>query len=222
MANNKNNNKKTLTQEQIRQETTKFSHPSMEEHLTRQINLPSAYNKDRIIAMVRDPWWVFAYWEITPENENSVRNKIRQAGHNFDRSVLRIYDITGVPNFDGSNAKGYFDISLKDLARNWYIDVGAPAKRWCIEIGMVSKEGGFYALARSNIISTPRFGMSDVLDAEWMLSDEEYYWLFGVSGGFGIGKSSMEMKELFKKRLEEWISSGAIFSLSSHILQQKR
>jgi hypothetical protein len=220
MAENKD--KKTLAQEQMQFETTKFIQPSREEHISRNIPLPSGYGKDRIVAMVRDPWWVFAYWEITPQNEQSIRERISQMGQNFDRSVLRIYDITGVANFDGSNAKNHFDITLKDLTRNWYVDVGAPAKRWCIEIGMLTKEGSFYSLAKSNVISTPRFGMSDVLDAEWMLSDEEYYWLFGVSGGFGIGKSSLEMRELFKKRLEEWISSGAIFSLASHILQQKK
>lgn len=186
-----------------------------------EIPLPSGYGKDRIVAMVRDPWWVVVYWEITPQRDNAVRVEMQSRGKNFDKTVLRIYDITGVSNFDGTNANSYFDIPLKDLARNWYVDVSAPNRRWCVEIGFVSREGDFYTLARSNIVKTPRFGMSDILDEAWMLSEEDYWWLFGVSGGFGVGKSSLEMKELLQRRLKEWISSGGVVSLGSHILQQK-
>jgi hypothetical protein len=32
--------------------------------------------------------------------------------------------------------------------------------------------------------------------------------MFGLSGGFGIGKGSLALKEMFKKRLMEQISSG--------------
>jgi hypothetical protein len=39
--------------------------------------------------------------------------------------------------------------------------------------------------------------------------------MFGLSGGFGIGKGSLEVREMFKRRLEEQISSAAISSVSS-------
>jgi hypothetical protein len=213
---------KNLAQEQMAVGSTKFEHRSVEEHISRIINLPSGYGKNRIVAMVRDPWWIFVYWEITPEKERIIKDEIEKRGKRFEKSVLRIYDVTGVSNFDGKNANSYFDIVLRDMAQNWYVDVGSPNKNWCIEIGALTQDGMFFPLARSNFIKTPRFGMSDILDAEWMLTEDEYYWLFGVSGGFGVGKSSLEMRELFKKLIEQWISSGAIFSLSSHILQQKK
>ena len=28
--------------------------------------LPAHYGEDRITVMARDPWWLFAYWEIRP------------------------------------------------------------------------------------------------------------------------------------------------------------
>src|SRR5262245_38809961 len=28
-------------------------------------NLPTGYGKDRIVVMVRDPYWLHAYWELT-------------------------------------------------------------------------------------------------------------------------------------------------------------
>lgn len=216
------NQPKKFAKEQMEAESAKYGQQVVDEQVSRAINLPLNYGKTRIIAMVRDPWWIFAYWEITPELESSVKEQIKKNGQNFEKSVIRIHDITGIKKFDGKNSVRFFDITLRDFARNWYVDVSSPSRRWCIEIGMVTKEGNFYLLARSNIIQTPRFGMSDMLDEEWMLSEEEYCWLFGVSGGFGIGKSSLEMKELFKKYLQEWITSGGVSSLGSHILQQKK
>jgi len=76
-------------------------------------------------------------------------------------------------------------------------------RSWCIELGLLSREGGFYPILRSNVVRTPRFGMSDILDASWMFIREEYWWLFGVSGGFDVGKSSLEMKELFQRQMKE-------------------
>lgn len=213
---------KNLAQEQMAVEAAKFELPFGHEHLSRDISLPSGYGKDRIIVMVRDPWWIFTYWEITMQRQREVGQRMQQSGHNFDRTVLRIYDVTDLVHFDGTNAHRYFDIALRDMAKNWYIDVFEPNRRWCIEIGMVSKEGGYFMLARSNIVKTPRFGMSDILDEMWMASEEEYWWLFGASGGFDVGKSSLEMKELFQKYFQEWISSGALFSMGSQFLQQAR
>src|SRR5262245_7637863 len=31
-------------------------------------HLPSGYGKDRIVVMVRDPYWLHAYWEITRQS----------------------------------------------------------------------------------------------------------------------------------------------------------
>lgn len=190
-----------------------------QEHISRNINLPSGYGKDRIVAMVRDPWWIFVYWEITPQREGALRKEMEGKGEFFDRSVLRIYDITEVGTFAGAHAHKFFDITLQNMAKNWYADIGYPGRQWCVEIGLLSTNGNFYALARSNIVTTPRFGMSDILDAAWMISEDEYWQLFG---DFDLGKSSLEMKEWFKKRLQEWVSSGGIVSFASHIFPQRR
>jgi hypothetical protein len=213
---------KNLSQGPMKVEAAKFELPFGAEHISRTINLPYGYGKDRIIAIVRDPWWVFVYWEITPEKERTLREEIEREGQHFERSVLRIYDVTGMSDFRGPIQASYFEINLKDMAKNWYVDVGGPGRSWCVEIGMLTREGAFYTLLRSNIVRTPRFGMSDIFDASWMLSEEEYWWLFGASGGFDVGKSSLEMKELFKRQLQEWISSGGMITLGSHMMQQRR
>src|SRR3989338_5119383 len=48
-----------------------------------------------------------------------------------------------------------------------------------------------------------------------MMPEEEYWKMFSLSGGFGVGKGSLEVREMIKKRLEEQISSGGISSGAS-------
>ena len=180
----------------------------------KEFTFPPGYGDNKIVLLVRDPWWVFAYWEIGRDKEEDAVRKICSAGDDIEKSVLRVYDVTDI-KFDGANAHRSFDIDLKGLANNWYINVGTPARSWLVDIGIISRKGNFYLLARSNTINTPRFGISDQLDAEWMTPEEDYWRMFGLSGGFGIGKGSLEVRELVKKRLEEQVSSGGISSAAS-------
>ena len=192
--------------------------PTSQYQSLEEFQFPAGYGDNRIVAMVRDPWWIYSYWEITPEKENEVRNRIAQKGLNPVKSILRVYDVTGV-EFDGNNAHTFFDIELKGLAINWYINVKNPNRAWIIDIGILASNDELFVLARSNCVRTPRFGMSDVVDEEWMCQEDDYWKMFGLSGGFGIGKGSLALKEMFKKRLMEQISSagwsGAVSSLSS-------
>lgn len=180
----------------------------------KQFKFPPGYGDNKIVILIRDPWWLFAYWEIRHDKEEDIVRKIRSDGDDPLKSVLRIYDVTDI-NFNGRNANSSFDIDLKGLANNWYINVGSPDRSWLVDIGIVTKKGSFYVLARSNTVKTPRYGMSDKLDAEWMMPEEDYWKMFGLSGGFGIGKGSLEVREMFKKRLEEQISSAQISSAAS-------
>lgn len=184
----------------------------------KQFRFPHGYGDNRIVLLARDPWWIFAYWEIRNDREEDVRRKIEASADTADRSILRVYDVTDI-NFNGSNAHSFFDIELKGLANSWYINVGVPDRSWIAEIGIRTKKGVFYMLARSNAIKTPRFGMSDKLDAEWAMPEDEYWKMFGLSGGFGIGKGSLEVREMLKKKMEEQVSSGGISSAASFYRQ---
>ncbi|MBI5043694.1 MAG: DUF4912 domain-containing protein, partial [Nitrospirae bacterium] len=62
-------------------------------------------------------------------------------------------------------------------------------------------DGRFLTLVRSNTVTMPRDTVSDVVDEEWMLLEEEFMKLFAISGGYGIGLSTLEIKELIKKRM---------------------
>ncbi|OGW83816.1 MAG: hypothetical protein A3C47_01095 [Omnitrophica bacterium RIFCSPHIGHO2_02_FULL_51_18] len=165
---------------------------------------PSSYHENKLVLLVRDPWWVFAYWEVTPEREKEVLREILQKSLQKDKTVLRVYEITGT---SPSHPNSSFDIELNFFTNNWYIDVGRPDTDWIAEIGIRTTHGHFFALVRSNAVKTPRFGLSDVLDEEWMMPDDLYWKLFGRMAGLSDRKSSLDVREVLERYLKGMVSS---------------
>jgi len=150
--------------------------------------------------MVKDPWWLYAYWEIQPSLERQIRSGLAVEEFSGLQSILRVYDVTGC-DVARQSANHWFDIRLSGLANHWYIHVNAPNRSFVVEIGLLTKTGRFLALARSNQVTTPRFGPSEVVDEEWMTTEEDYWKLFGVTAGVGMGSSPVGLKELLERKL---------------------
>jgi len=174
--------------------------------------IPTGYGDDRIVLMVRDPWWLYAYWEIQSGTERRVRSQLVPHEVIGLHSILRVYDVTEV-DFPSQPAHQSFDIPLSGLATNWYIQTNAPHRDFIVDIGLLTQGGKFLLLARSNRVRTPRFGPSDVIDDAWMLTDEAYWRLFGSSTGIGIGSSQAGWSALLTQQLSSggW-SSGSLFA----------
>ncbi|RJP66112.1 MAG: DUF4912 domain-containing protein [Candidatus Abyssobacteria bacterium SURF_17] len=181
--------------------------------------LPHRYGDDRIVAMVRDPYWVFAYWEITPETYERVQQELGDRADG-SRTVLRVYDITGVA-FTGDNANSHFDVEVVGGADNWYINTGRPNRAFCIDVGLLTPQGTFHTLARSNAVHSPRSGMSEEVDECWMSLEEEFERIYALSGGFQIGKGSLELREMMEKQLRMQLASEAVGSLFSMAVPKK-
>ncbi|MBU4305413.1 MAG: DUF4912 domain-containing protein [Candidatus Omnitrophica bacterium] len=205
-----------LSEEQMVEESKFFvSTLPVEEQASRQVteqlfaDVPSGYGDNRITIQVRDPYWIHAYWEIAQEKINALRQECGDIINNA-RRILRIYDVTGVM-FDGSNGNSFFDIEINDFANSWYLNVGTPGRSYCVDIGLVLPDGRFIVLARSNFVTTPIDGPSGVLDEEWMIVEDDFNRLYGLSAGLGIGLSSLDLRKQIKEKIRN-ISSGMISS----------
>ncbi|HEY6011360.1 MAG TPA: DUF4912 domain-containing protein, partial [Nitrospirota bacterium] len=124
---------------------------------------------------------------------------------------VRIYDITGV-QFDGRNAVGYFDQEVFERVGNWYFDFGRPNHSFCADLGLLTPGGRFLTLARSNYVTMPRDGVSEVVDEEWMLVDEDFWKIYGYPERSYRGISSPEMQEMVRRRRILEITSPGLFS----------
>jgi hypothetical protein len=161
--------------------------------------LPRGYGVDRLALMVRDPHWLFAYWEITATKQDEFIRTYGPEAWSSTHPVLRVYDITGV-DFNGNNARDFFDIRLDDDIENWHIEVREPDHSFCVDLGRMFQDGRFITLLRSNIAHTPRATLSNRLDEEWMWIEGLYRNLgrfqYGVSSPILIEELAMKSVKL--------------------------
>jgi len=169
---------------------------------------PQGYGQDKIVLLVRDPYWMHTYWEVTWNKLQSVKSQYGEDTINSSRYVLRVLDVN---NTSPESPNKYFDVDVAPGATNWYINVPTPNCAYCVDLGFVTREGKFILLVRSNVVMTPRAGVSDVFDEQWMTL-EEYDKIYALSGGLSVGMSSGEIRKAMKKKLESLISSGMISS----------
>jgi hypothetical protein len=141
--------------------------------LLEDYRLPSSYDSTFLVLMVKDPFWLYAYWEISAGAINFLKNRLPQKDFSRASVTLRMYDVT-YKDFNGKNANHYFDIDVGLNASNWYIKLWSDDVSYVGEIGLKVGEE-FFSLARSNFVHTPRSSYSSRNEHIWMnVTDDEY------------------------------------------------
>jgi len=178
--------------------------------------LPERYHDNRVVLMVRDPWWLFCYWDFSNDYIINVVDKIPENQRSGLSRSIRVYR---------NDTSDYFDIPVNDAARSWYVNANVPECAYFVELGLKTQGGAFFALSRSNTIKAPYYGISDKVDEEWMtMDDATYARILGLSGGIGGGKNGVDagvsafgsdsFQEELKKRLQSLVSSHGLSSAS--------
>ena len=177
-------------------------------------HLPAGYGKDRIVVMVRDPYWLHAYWELTRNSIQRAETSLGQEWHGA-KPILRLLDVSAHDTTSTSESV-IRDIYIHGGCNNWYIDVANPPRSFRVDIGYLSPRGRFYAVARSNVVSTPRANVSDIIDDNWSdLDPKQADRIYAMSSGFDPTASSLELKQLFEERLRRPMGSPAVTSFGS-------
>lgn len=186
-------------------------------------SLPEGYGNTEAALLPRDPYWMFIYWEI---NENSRNNIIKQIGKDvFENSkgVIRVYEVD-----ENDNPQKHFDVPVIIDAKNWYINVNECGKSYICEIGLITPDGRFIAIVRTNKVTLPRAGVSDVIDEKWMSVNQEFEKLLQISGVEYIGKGSMDIAKSLAQRWEmlrsvfSRVTSFGVSSFSSQSLMKEQ
>lgn len=112
---------------------------------------PESYGQDRIRLLVRDPDWIFAYWDVKPQSLEQLAKSLGERALALSRLTLRVVD----PVSGGSS-----DILLPPGARWWYVRTDAARRTYRAELGVTLPSGQFRKLAESNTVVTPRVGPS--------------------------------------------------------------
>lgn len=139
-------------------------------------DLETSFNQNRITALVRDPYWVYLYWEVTELFEMN------------GQPVLKVLDITGL-NYPHASPQDSFTVDIDLRAENWYLKVPGANRKYTVELGLQKENGEFNLLARSNYFTTPRDKPSDKYDPEWMTIDELFRCSYPSSNSDGTLKT---------------------------------
>jgi hypothetical protein len=185
--------------------------------------LPLCYGDTKVILLVRDPEWIFAYWEINDDTRD--KHNLIRGSHN-KTLALRVYDVTGM-DFNGSNALRHYDVIINDYAVSWYLRMPEVNRSWCVDMGYYHEtKGDFVTLARSNIVKTPAGTISSSVDEEWMrVTSGQYAEILRLSGGLDVKdlRGSEYMMKTISEKLKiqversEGISGGIA---SAHIVKK--
>jgi len=112
---------------------------------------PESYGVDRVRLLVRDPEWIFAYWDVSSDSMKGLVKTLGERAYALSRLTLRVVDpVSG----------GQSDILLPPGARWWYIRSDVARRTYRAEIGVTLPSGEFRRLAQSNTVVTPRVGPS--------------------------------------------------------------
>jgi len=112
---------------------------------------PETYGVNRVRLLVRDPEWIFAYWDVSPAGMKDLGKSLGERALALSRLTLRVLD----PVSGGSS-----DILLPPGARWWYIRTDSARRTYRAELGVTLPSGEFRRLAESNTVVTPRVGPS--------------------------------------------------------------
>ena len=118
--------------------------------------------RERVVLLVRDPYWLHACWELTRQSVARARAAMAARWHTA-KPILRLLEVnTGATT--NTSERVLRDIVIHGGVKNWYVDVTDPPKSYRVEIGYLASDGKFYALTRSNTVTTPRPGSADAMD----------------------------------------------------------
>lgn len=157
--------------------------------------------EDKLVVMVRDPYWLHAFWELTQRSVDRAQAAMGPRWHTA-QPTLRLYRI-----MEAGSSSLERDITIHGGVANWYIDVAEPPCSFRMEIGYLAADGTFYSLARSNSVQTPPAGNSDAVDDNWSDVAQNADRIYAMSGGYSPQGTSRELQELLEERLRRPLGS---------------
>jgi hypothetical protein len=149
--------------------------------------------------MVRDAYWLQASWDIHPKSVERARAALAEQWHRA-APVLQLFRVES----SSSNQTEMFvrSVPIHGAVQTWFLEVADPPSCFRVEVGYLVPSGRFYSVARSNLVTTPKPGSSDVLDVELsdMAANSER--IFAMSGGYDPHLNADELRDWLESRLQ--------------------
>jgi uncharacterized protein len=168
--------------------------------------------KDRVVLLVRDPFWLQACWDVTRQSVGRARAALAEHWHTCEPTLRLMQVDAGATTSTVESLVR--DIPIHGGVKNWYIDIKESPNSYRVDLGYLAENGRFYALARSNVVTTPRPGSSDAIDENWSDIAENYEKIYALSGGYEETAAGGDLQELFEERLRRPMGTPLVTSCS--------
>ncbi len=155
--------------------------------------LPEGYGDNRLVVMARDPFWFFAYWEITVDKAEQMRAQHGRTCWEETMMTLRVYDL-GENSENAIQSCPFFDVDVQKFSRQWYVQVPQAGHVYIVDLGIRWHDGRFASLFRSNVVRQPLGRVSERVDSQWMT----------------VGLHASEWEHMVQRSLSAGASKGVI------------
>lgn len=174
---------------------------------------PVVKGQDRLILMVRDPYWLHAHWDITRQSVDRAKASLAENWHTV-KPILRLLkmDDSGTTSNAETVAR---DIEIHGGVRNWYIEVDNPPSRFRMLMGYITAGERFYELARSNTVITPAPGGKSATDDHWADIAKDAEHIYAMSGGYGDDTQTGDLTEVFEEQLKRTMDADVLSQFGS-------
>lgn len=140
------------------------------------IELPETYGVDEVEILCKDPWWYFAYWEVTETGLAAAREQLGLSAKEA-KLILRVFSTGGSPGGPGSSQNGagrsrdgrdIRDVPVQAHHGRRYLEAPRPNSLLRVAIGLLSPEGFFAPIAHSSLLRVPPQQPSAETTVEWL------------------------------------------------------
>jgi len=168
---------------------------------------------DRVILIVRDPYWLQVYWEITRATVDRVRVALAEQWFGT-RPVLRLLEVPADTSTGSESVVR--EIPIHGGVRNWFIDVCEPPKSYCVALGYATSTGKFFLIAKSNTAVTPSPD-PEAFDLNWSDIHHDHKRYYAMSGGYAneTGRDNLELRAVFEEKMRRPMNVPAFVQMGN-------
>jgi len=169
---------------------------------------------DRLVLVVRDAFWLQAYWEITKATVARAKVALDGSWH-LARPAIRLLEITSDGNTNRVE-KIVQEIEIHGGTQNWYVQIKRPARAFRVAIGYAVPDGRFHLISKSNQVVPPS-STATTVDEHWtdLTNDAERY--YATSGGYDPSAVSGDLQAVFEEKSRRPMNAPAFERLGSGI-----
>jgi hypothetical protein len=152
--------------------------------------------KDRIHLTAPDAYWLHVYWELSLQSVQRAEAALNQDWHGA-KPIIRLCDVSSTDTTSTSEAI-VKDIVVHGGCSHWYIDIPQPPRTYRADIGYLTRQNRFFALARSNVLTPPLAGASEAVNGDLPVEKDR-------------GKATEQVNDHFRRPLKEpTFGTGAV------------